>query len=119
MANLPVDAPLPGETAPINRSTPGTSGKVQAFMAISGGLPEAQYIDADDSPGLLFTGTADTIVPSSYSTIVGNALTAAGVEGKVVTFPGAGHVPWGQKATIIAQTTEFFYKHLDLANAAR
>jgi para-nitrobenzyl esterase len=117
MANLPLDAPV--ENVPVNRSTPGVSSKVQAFMAVSGGLPETQYIDGEDSPGILFTGTADTIVPSSYSTTVANALTAAGVDAKVVTFPGAGHVPWGQKGTILPQTTDWFYTHMDLANAAR
>jgi acetyl esterase/lipase len=117
MWNVPLDAPIEG--VGVNRSTPGVSSKVQAFMAVSGGLPEAEYIDGEDSPGILFTGTADTIVPPSFSNTVGDALTAAGVEGKVVTFPGAGHVPWGQKSAILSQTTEFFFKHLDLANAAK
>jgi acetyl esterase/lipase len=118
MADLPADGAI--ETVPVNRSTPGTSGHVQAFMALSGGLPEVQYIGAGDSPGIMFHGTADFIVPISYSQTVGRALTAAGIEGKVVTYNGAGHVPWAQFQTdILNQTTDFFYRHLDLANAAR
>jgi para-nitrobenzyl esterase len=108
------------EVAPTtNTSTPGVSGRIQAFMAISGGLPDTTGVDANDSPGILFTGTADTIVPSSYSTTLAAGLNAVGVEAKVVTFPNAGHVPWGQKDTILGNTTDFFYQHLDLANAAR
>jgi dipeptidyl aminopeptidase/acylaminoacyl peptidase len=67
----------------------------------------------------MFTGTADTIVPSSFSNDLANALKGAGVDAKVVTFQGAGHVPWGQKSTIIAETTSWFYDHMDLANAAK
>ena len=107
------------KTPETNNSTPGVSSRIQAFMALSGGLPEVTDVDGDDSPGILFTGTADTIVPSSYSTTIAQGLNSAGVEAKVVTFPGAGHVPWGQKTRILDDTTEFFYKHLDLANAAK
>jgi dipeptidyl aminopeptidase/acylaminoacyl peptidase len=101
-----------------NTSTPGVSSKLQAFMALSGGLPEATYVDAGDSPGILFTGTADNIVPSSFSTIVVNALTAAGVDAKLVSYPGDGHVPWAaRQASILSGTTDFFYTHLNLAAA--
>jgi len=117
MADLPVDAAIEG--VGVNRSTPGTSGHVQSWMAISGGLPEDQYIGAGDAPGIMFHGTADPIVPISYSRTVANALNAAGIEGKLVTYTGAGHVPWNNSADIIAKTTDFFYQHMDLANAAK
>lgn len=104
-----------------NRSTPGVSSRVRAFMALSGGLPadELDPVDRNDSPGIFFTGTADTIVPSSYSNGLADALRRAGVDAKVVTFPGLGHVPWGQKDTILSETTAWFYDHMDLANAPR
>jgi acetyl esterase/lipase len=118
-AGVGVTSELAPET---NKSTPGVSSKVRAFMALSGGLPAdelAGKVDANDSPGVLFTGTADPIVPSAYSNNLAQALKAVGVDAKVVSFPGAGHVPWGQKNTILAETTNWFYDHMDLANAPR
>jgi hypothetical protein len=114
MADVDINAPIDGVS--VNRSTPGVSGRVQAFMALSGGLPDAEYIGAGDSPGILFHGTADFIVPVSFATTVGNALTAAGIEGKTVIWNGAGHVPWAQyQGEIVNQSAEFFYRHLGLA----
>jgi acetyl esterase/lipase len=118
MADVPLDAPIEG--VDVNKGTPGVSGHVQAWMSLSGGLPEAQYIGAGDSPGIMFHGTADTIVPISFSRTVADALTAAGVPNKIVVYNGAGHVPWsGHESDITNQTADFFYTHMDLANAAK
>jgi acetyl esterase/lipase len=115
--NLPLDQQ---PAAQANRSTPGTSGQIQAFMALSGGSPDTRFADADDAPGIYFHGTADTIVPYSYATTAANGLKAVGVDAKVVPYAGQGHVPWqANRADIEAQTADWFYTHLDLANAAR
>jgi para-nitrobenzyl esterase len=113
--NLPVDQ----QPVYPNKSNPEVSGHVQAWMALSGGLPDSRWADAGDSPGIMFTGTADTIVPSSYSYTVDKALKGLGIDSKVVSFAGAGHVPWQYRTTILAQTTDWFYDHLDLASAAK
>jgi dipeptidyl aminopeptidase/acylaminoacyl peptidase len=105
---------------------PGTSGNpgfpsdVRAWMALSGGLPKAdidERADAGDAPGLMFTGTADFIVPHQWSLDTAAALNRVGVEAQVVSYQGAGHMP--MKADLRPKTIDFFYKHLDLANAAR
>jgi acetyl esterase/lipase len=111
---------LPFDQAPDywNRSTPGVSGHVQAFMALSGGLPDSRWADAGDSPGIMFSGSADTIVPTSFSNTVDKALKGFGIDSKVVVFPGAGHVPWQYRTQILSQTTDWFYTHLNLSAAA-
>jgi acetyl esterase/lipase len=107
---------------------PGTSGNpgypsdIQAWVAISGGLPPqdaTERADAGDAPGLLFTGTSDFIVPSNWSTATANALKAKGVPAEVVAYQGAGHVPLGQINDIWPKTVAWFYKYLDIANAAQ
>ena len=105
-------------------SQPGTSGNpgppsnVQAFMSLSGGTPGGLLVDKFSAPGILFSGTADGIVPYQWSFDTANALENAGVNAVLETFQGAGHVPWQFSSTIESQTSNFFYKYLDLAHAA-
>jgi acetyl esterase/lipase len=89
------------------------SSKVQAWMSLSGGLPNVDRIDADDAPGLLFSGTADAIVPYDWSKATADAMRAAGVAAQLVTYEGAGHVPFAsQRADIIAKTAAWFRKYV-------
>ena len=47
---------------------PGWPSTVGAFVSVSGGVPSGFNIaNSGDAPGLFFHGTADTIVPSSWS----------------------------------------------------
>jgi acetyl esterase/lipase len=105
---------------------PGTSGNpgypsgVRAWMALSGGLPKAdidERADAGDAPGILFTGTSDFIVPAQWSVDTAAALRRVGVSTELVSYQGAGHMP--MRSDLRPKTIDFFYRHLDLADAAR
>lgn len=98
----------PGESG-----TPGVSSEVQAWMALSGGLPGALFADASDAPGILFASTGDPIVPHRWSVEVHEKLTAFGVPVELVTYEGDVHVPFReQRDDIVSRTIDFFAEHL-------
>ena len=51
------------------------------------------YVSKDDPPILLLHGDADETVPFEQAELFSRALTAAGVETRLITIPGAGHGP--------------------------
>jgi predicted esterase len=99
---------------------PGWPSTVGGFVSVSGGVPSGVNLaNAGDAPGIFFHGTADTIVPSSWSVDTANAMVNAGVPAIVELQDGAGHVPWGQYRSLYLQQADWFlYWHLDLAHAA-
>ncbi|HEY4376431.1 MAG TPA: alpha/beta hydrolase [Acidimicrobiales bacterium] len=104
---------------------PGTSGnaghssRVEAWVSLSGGTPGGAFVDKTDSPGYLFSGTADTTVPYAWSQQTAESMVNFGVPVVFHTFTGAGHVPWQYASTIVDQTSNFLYKELKLATAAQ
>jgi acetyl esterase/lipase len=99
--------------APGNSGTPGVSSVVQAWMSLSGGLPNGIFVSPGDAPGLLFHGTSDGIVPYEWSAATDAELKKAGVPDEFVTYEGAGHVPFAeQRDDIIAKTIAFFEKYV-------
>jgi acetyl esterase/lipase len=104
----------PGESG-----NPGFSSAVRGASSLSGGRTIGQA-DPGDAPSLLFHGTADGIVPYGLAKGTFDQARAAGLASFLVTWQGAGHVPYGQfRNQIIDLQTNFFYGALDLANAAR
>ena len=88
-------------------------------MSISGGLPNGVFASPGDAFGLLFHGTADGVVPSSWSNQTAAKMLEAGVPAWLQHQQGAGHVPWGQYRTLyLEQASYFLYLALDLAHAA-
>jgi acetyl esterase/lipase len=102
---------------PGTSGNPGPASNVRAFMSISGGVPGGVLVDSASAPGILFSGTSDVVVPYQWSVDTAKALDAHGVKAVLETFQGAGHVPWQFASTIESQTSNFFYKYLDLAHA--
>jgi dipeptidyl aminopeptidase/acylaminoacyl peptidase len=97
---------------------PGFSQAVRGFDSISGGLPGGGGVDSTDAPGILFTGTADPIVPTQWSSDTANAMNDAGLIAFLISFPGAGHVPFAQDGTTITNDSEyFFYDVMDCVHA--
>ncbi len=87
-------------------------------MSLSGGLPNGMFADAGDTPGLLFSGTADPIVPFAWSGQTAGALLNAGVPAFLESWDGAGHDPYLQfQSQIDSQSDYFFYDFLDAAHA--
>jgi dipeptidyl aminopeptidase/acylaminoacyl peptidase len=100
----------PGESG-----TPGVSSEVQAFMALSGGLPNGLFGGAGDAPGLFIASVGDPIVPYQWSVDSVAALTAGDVVAELVTYEGDVHVPFREEADdIMDRTVEFYFEHLDL-----
>jgi predicted esterase len=108
----------------LDSEDPGTSGNpgfpstVGAFMSLSGGLPAGAFASAGDAPGLLFSGTADPVVPYSWSVQTAANLLNAHVVAFLEPFAGAGHDPYTEfESQIFSQSDYFFYTFLDAAHA--
>ena len=90
---------------------------VRAAVALSGAdliSPE----NAGDAPSLLFHGTADPLVPYQWAVNTYNNAKAAGLDSYLITWDGAGHVPYAEHHDeIITRTTNFLYWEMDLAHA--
>jgi dienelactone hydrolase len=98
---------------------PGWPSTVGGFVSVSGGVPTAAIANAGDAPGLFFHGSADTIVPASWSVNTAIAMLNAGVIAFLQIQDGAGHVPWAQYRTLYLEQADWFlYWELDLAHAA-
>jgi acetyl esterase/lipase len=98
---------------------PGWPSTVGGFVSVAGGLPSTDLVSAGDAPGLFFHGSADNVVPASWSLNTAKAMLEAGVPAWLQIQNGAGHVPWGQhRALYLQQANWFLYWGLDLAHAA-
>jgi dienelactone hydrolase len=104
-----------------NSGNPGHSNRVQAWISISGGIPGGGFVDRGDSPGYLFSGTEDRVVPHQWSVETAAAMLRNGNFVVLKTMEGAGHVPFeGANRTLIeTQSINFLYRLLDLEHAAR
>jgi dienelactone hydrolase len=103
---------------PGDSGNPDYSSSIGAFVSISGGAPNGAFASAGDAPGLLFHGTADTVVPSQWSVDTAIALLHAGVPAFLQLQEGAGHVPYVQYRDLYLQQSDYFlYNALDLAHA--
>ena len=98
----------------------GFSSAVQAVQSLSGAQLASGPINAGDAPALLFHGTADSLVPYSWAQGTVQQATDAGLLAVLVTWEGAGHVPYTQHRTeILEDTRNFFYWQLDVKNATQ
>ena len=78
------------------------------------------YVTRDDAPILTFQGTKDPLVPHTQAIELADAMTAAGVPGRVELMVGAGH-GWGgaEMNHTITETFRFFDQHLKPAAGAK
>ncbi len=101
-----------------------TPAQTQILTAWVGGDPKEKqdelkkgspitYINQGDAPMLCFYGTKDTLVTVDQAYEIAEALTKAGVEGRVELLLGAGHVWSGPELDrTLDETVAFFDKHL-------
>jgi acetyl esterase/lipase len=105
---------------PGSSGNPGYSSAVDGFMSLSGGVPSGTFVAGPgDAAGLLFSGTADPIVPFAWSAQTAQAMVSNGIGAVLEPLVGAGHVPYypPYQAQIDSQTDYFFYDFLDAADA--
>jgi acetyl esterase/lipase len=103
---------------PGDSGNPGFPSSIGAFVSISGGFVAGAFASSGDAPGLLFHGTADSIVPAQWSIDTALAMLGVGVPAFLQLQPGAGHVPYVQfRNLFVEQTNYFLYTFLDLAHA--
>jgi acetyl esterase/lipase len=76
------------------------------------------YVNAGDAPTLIFQGTKDPLVPHDQAIAMVEALTKAGVPGRVEFLLGASHGwPNPELGRTIRETFAFFEQHLKTAPA--
>jgi dienelactone hydrolase len=98
---------------------PGFPSTVGGFVSVSGGLPQGVFAGSGDAWGLFFHGTADGVVPHTWSEQTAANMLAAGVPAWLEEQEGAGHVPWAQYRTLYLEQADYFlYLALDVAHAA-
>jgi acetyl esterase/lipase len=96
----------------------GFSSAVEAVQSLSGAAIGTTP-GSDGAPAVLFHGTADPLVPYSWAQATVQEAHDAGLVAVLVTWPGAGHVPYLQhRSQILNKTTTFFYAQMDLAHAS-
>lgn len=99
-------------------SSEDPSAAVRAAVSLSGANLFGT-ISAGDPPTLLFHGTADPLVPYQWAVNTQSAAQAAGLDSYLVTWDGAGHVPYGEfHDQIIDMTTNFLWWEMGLFDAA-
>jgi acetyl esterase/lipase len=106
-------------TMPGHSGNPSQSSRVGAWVSLSGGVPKGIFVKKGVSPGILFSGTADAVVPHQWSVDTANAMRKVGVPVQLVTFKGAGHIPWQYRNVIESRAILFLYTYLHLAGADR
>lgn len=94
--------------------------RVRAAVSLSGAQLVTGTISAGDAPALDFHGTADPLVQYQWAVNTINAAKAAGLDAYLITWEGAGHVPYVQfHDQIINMTSNFLWWEMDLNNAAQ
>ncbi len=103
---------------------PGVSGNagypsdVEAAQSLSGTAIPTSLPRAGGPQVVLFHGTSDPVVPYTFAQQTAANAQAVGDVAVLEPLDGAGHVPYLQyRSQILDQTTNLFYRALDLAHA--
>ncbi len=105
---------------------PGVDGAdVQVVLSLSGGLYGSEsIIDADEAPLVMIHGTADPTVPFSLAEAIETQALSVGLIHEFYPLAGVGHgtpavlvSTVGDGITLADKIRNFFYEHLDLADA--
>lgn len=103
---------------PGTSGNPGHASDVGLAISLSGGAVFSP--SPGEAPALLFHGTSDSVVPHDWAASSEADALAAGLPAKLVTWDGAGHVPYlGHRDEIIETTSETLYFALGLDAAPR
>ena len=81
--------------------------------AVAAKASPVTFVSRGDAPVLIFQGTKDPLVPYRQAFKLAEALTSAGVPGRIELLVGAGHGWQGEEfERTIEETFEFFDRHL-------
>jgi carboxylesterase type B len=98
---------------------PNAESSVRAAVSLSGAKIFGSA-GPGDAATLLFHGTADVVVPYQWAVNTNNEAKAANLHSFLISWDGAGHVPYAQnRAQILDHQTNFFWWEMDLAHAAK
>ncbi len=93
------------------------SSSVRGAVALSGASILSGAINPSDAPVLMFHGTNDSLVPYAWAKDTLRIARENGLGAYLVTYQGAGHVPYvANRAEILDLENNFFYRSLDLAH---
>jgi len=113
--NVAYRSHLPG-----NSGNPGPSSAVAAAVSLSGAVIFTGDVGPGDAAALLFHGTDDGLVPHGWAEDTVEAAHADDLPAYLISWQGGGHVPYVEhRLEILALTTNFLYRTLDAAHAAR
>lgn len=88
-------------------------GKVADKLDVAKSASPITYVDSDDAPTLIYQGTKDRLVPYTQATLMADAMTKAGMPGRVELLLGADHGWGGQEILRTGEDSiEFFNLHL-------
>ena len=108
-----------GSDDPGHSGNPGYSSKVGAAVSLSGASLTTAPAKGDP-PTFDFHGTADDIVPLSWTKSTVTDAKAQGLIAEQTVWDGDGHVPYVKhRQQILDETRNFLYAAMDLAHAAR
>ena len=89
------------------------SGDARARAQLAKKTSPLQFVSPGDAPVLAFYGTKDELVPYRQAMRLAEALTTAGVSGRVELLVGEGHGWQGEEHDrTMKETFEFFDRHL-------
>jgi acetyl esterase/lipase len=103
---------FPDASKPLVRDFLGGPPKEKAELAAQ--ASPLTFVTQDDPPVLTFQGTKDPLVPHSQALKLAEAMSKAGVPGRVELLVGGGHGDWGRPELerTFAQTMDFLDKYL-------
>lgn len=98
----------------------GFSHAISSAQSLSGAAILGGPIGPGDAAAIFFHNEIDPAVPRTWADNTYNAAIAAGLPAIFYSWPGVGHVPYIQnRDQILEKTRNWYYTHLDLANAAQ
>ncbi len=100
------------DDVPLRREIFKTHGSPRANPAFWDGISAVNYVDRITEPVLMFHGTKDESCPISWARRTHSALEEAGVDVRLIEYPGARHYMYGEWPDSMRRALAFFKRNL-------